>query len=684
MSPSKNGFTAMSTENFSAGPSPYDPYSRAKLGWINPIEVTDSLSDQAITGYMSSDSGQAYELMHSPREYFLVSNHKLSPPFASPWEEGFPGRGLLIWHVDTTGNNLHHVDHKLVDVEAAHGLYDNLGQENESPNDSTGKDSLDLYSLGVPTCFFNDSTKTAFNDTTNPTTDGYVCYDTLYGKWKQTVLTGIAVNNIQGAGGDTMWADLFPSIIYWGPDTVHITGDFVVESASKLHIFPGTVVIFDTTDDQQGGSDESKCELIIEGTLEALGTEDDSIQFLTASSTPSDSNWHGIIVESGGSARFNYCDLRNAYTAIYYGNSAQDSVTHCRFVNNFMHAINTHNDSLLIESCVIENDSIGGSNEIYGILCDGSSPTIKYTLIKNCEYGIKVASGKSSQASPLIEECGFYNIGEVGIWSTGLSDLDIKQSCFKGSFGKACIHVYRGTPEIYRCYMASEGSGIPIGMLFQTGAKGSVRHTTIWDYDSCAVEIVGYSSNPDFGTSDSAGNNWFERTGRYYFVSSSDSTIKAEHNYWGISDSTAIDSMIYGDVDFSPFLIRCYEPVPYYPDICSHLPPYDPTYSPCKIAVNGEEKIPKSFAISQNYPNPFNPQTVIKYDLPKPSHVRLLIYNILGQKVRTVVDEDQGAGRKSVNWDGKDDQGKDVASGIYFYQIKAGEFSMVKKMVLLK
>jgi len=64
--------------------------------------------------------------------------------------------------------------------------------------------------------------------------------------------------------------------------------------------------------------------------------------------------------------------------------------------------------------------------------------------------------------------------------------------------------------------------------------------------------------------------------------------------------------------------------------------------------------------------------------------VRLTIYNILGQKVRTLVYEDQEAGYKSVNWDGKDDLGKDVATGIYFYKIKAGEFTQSKKMVILK
>ena len=94
--------------------------------------------------------------------------------------------------------------------------------------------------------------------------------------------------------------------------------------------------------------------------------------------------------------------------------------------------------------------------------------------------------------------------------------------------------------------------------------------------------------------------------------------------------------------------------------------------------------IPKTYQLFQNYPNPFNPQTVIKYDLPNPGHVNVTVYNILGQKVKTLMDEHQEAGHKSVNWNGKDGKGKDVASGIYFYKIKTVGFEKTKKMVLLK
>jgi hypothetical protein len=94
--------------------------------------------------------------------------------------------------------------------------------------------------------------------------------------------------------------------------------------------------------------------------------------------------------------------------------------------------------------------------------------------------------------------------------------------------------------------------------------------------------------------------------------------------------------------------------------------------------------LPEEFSVNQNYPNPFNPVTQINYALPTDCQVTLGIYNILGQKVRTLVNEYQSAGYKSVIWDGKDNQARALATGIYFYRIQAGTFTQTHKMVLVK
>ena len=93
---------------------------------------------------------------------------------------------------------------------------------------------------------------------------------------------------------------------------------------------------------------------------------------------------------------------------------------------------------------------------------------------------------------------------------------------------------------------------------------------------------------------------------------------------------------------------------------------------------------PKEFELSQNIPNPFNPETQISYSLPEAAKVRLTVYNVLGRKVKKIVDEYQTAGSKTVHWDGKDESGSEVASGIYFYRLDAGRYIETKKMVLMK
>jgi len=102
-------------------------------------------------------------------------------------------------------------------------------------------------------------------------------------------------------------------------------------------------------------------------------------------------------------------------------------------------------------------------------------------------------------------------------------------------------------------------------------------------------------------------------------------------------------------------------------------------------AINDvEENLPKEFNLSQNFPNPFNPTTEISFALPVNAHVNLSVYNVLGQKVKTLVDGDMEAGYKTVAWNGTDHAGADVASGTYFYVLKTGGETFTKMMTMLK
>jgi hypothetical protein len=95
-------------------------------------------------------------------------------------------------------------------------------------------------------------------------------------------------------------------------------------------------------------------------------------------------------------------------------------------------------------------------------------------------------------------------------------------------------------------------------------------------------------------------------------------------------------------------------------------------------------KIPVSYGLSQNYPNPFNPETTIRYQIVDAVFVRLTIYNTMGQAVRRLVDKQQNAGYYEVVWNGRDESGLSMGSGMYFVILRAGEFSSMRKVVLMK
>ncbi len=101
-------------------------------------------------------------------------------------------------------------------------------------------------------------------------------------------------------------------------------------------------------------------------------------------------------------------------------------------------------------------------------------------------------------------------------------------------------------------------------------------------------------------------------------------------------------------------------------------------------AIENGNAVPTTFKLSQNYPNPFNPETTIKYQIPQNVYVTMEIYNINGQKIRTLVNEEKSSGYYTIIWDGKNDYNMAVSTGLYFMKMKAGDYVRVIKMSYLK
>ena len=158
--------------------------------------------------------------------------------------------------------------------------------------------------------------------------------------------------------------------------------------------------------------------------------------------------------------------------------------------------------------------------------------------------------------------------------------------------------------------------------------------------------------------------NDFVNRGVYHVFNLSANTVDAEYNYW--DDVCPQDTWFYGPVDYTPWTDDTHTGV--YTD-CTGVP------------ESGGER---AYA-SENFPNPFNPATAIRYTVPSPGGpVRLTIYDLRGRRVRTLVDEEKSAGEYLTVWRGRDDAGRELGSGVYFYRMEIGDYQVERKMVLLK
>jgi hypothetical protein len=118
--------------------------------------------------------------------------------------------------------------------------------------------------------------------------------------------------------------------------------------------------------------------------------------------------------------------------------------------------------------------------------------------------------------------------------------------------------------------------------------------------------------------------------------------------------------------------------------VFDYSPLFAGDYSRSALNLTVKKAIPKTFALGQNVPNPFNPSTVIDFAVPSTSKVNLAVYNVLGQKVVTLINEVKEAGTYKIKWNGNDEKGASVASGVYFYKMESGNFTKVREMNLIK
>jgi hypothetical protein len=417
--------------------------------------------------------------------------------------------------------------------------------------------------------------------------------------------------------------------------SVYVPCDVVVGSNFQLTVSPGCLVRFARSDSSHSGIDTTKCELIVQGTLVADGSEQSKPTFSSATSSPAAGDWRGIRLRPGNSNNLiDNCIIKYAYTGIDACSTTVtvDSCTVSSFSNDGIKAV-ASTVTLTRDSLLVASTGVRGIE-----LTSATSGTVDHNTITGSSSGVR-----------------------YGIEVKDYTDPDIRYNWIDGlKYGIKCTG---GSPTLlHNRVQGSTGNGIQCA----GDALPTIRYTTIENFQGTGVTAIDYSI-PDLGAYPDSGSNriYTSQSLSYYVANVAQDQISALYNWWGTK--TPNSKKFYGDVDYLP---------------CDTLDPGTSYALPLLPVVSPAPGAPYAM---QSYPNPFNPRTTIEYGVSEPwAHVKILVYDIFGRVVKVLVDKPQPAGHSSVIWDGRNERGEIVASGVYFYEVTIGDFRQAKKFVVLK
>lgn len=404
------------------------------------------------------------------------------------------------------------------------------------------------------------------------------------------------------------------------------------------------------------------------GKLTAVGTKQDSIVFTKNASAP---GWNGIF-----------------FNQIPPGSE----LAYCRIEYSVNRGLTINRSSVAIRNSTIsDNSKNGGFYEAGGgIYADAGSPLMMTdcSILRNgvTAYGIYSAGwggGIWAQNDLTLINCvidgngasavGFMGSGDGhggGIFCEGKTIL--KNCIVSNNYGQnrrgGMDVASTGTAEVINCTFVYNTNG-------GVGADGTTKIVNSIFYFNSRYQI--YQANITYcdvqgGTSDSSNIDYNPVfwSNTCFMIAPGSPCIDA-----GNPDPS------YNDVCFPPSLGGKRN------DMGAHGGP-----DACNVVVCGNitdvaqnnNNVPVGYALDQNYPNPFNPETTILYELPRASEVEVAVFNLLGEKIRTLVNQPQQAGQHRLLWNGRDENEKSVPSGVYFYRLRAGEFMQTRKMILMQ
>ena len=322
----------------------------------------------------------------------------------------------------------------------------------------------------------------------------------------------------------------------------------------------------------------------------------------------------------------------------------------------------------LIRYCYIfGNETSGTSNRGGGIYASSQTAVISNCRIysNTSENGAGISIGNGALGA-VVDSCSIFSNTGSGIQISYSEAVRVSRTKIYGNSDAGIRNALSNQTSIIHCTISGNGSAgfkhefSPSQGLDTLFILNSIIHANAqsYDVDNDTTLFASYSI-----IESGSGKLWFGQGGKDVDPQFANALYELS------STSPAIDA---GDPN-SPL-----DPDNTIADMGTHF------YQQPTAIEERDEPRPTGFALQQNYPNPFNPSTVISFELPVRSIGQLAIYATTGQLVRTLISGEYAAGLHHVAWDGRDDKGKRVASGTYFYQISAGVFQSTKHMLFLK
>jgi hypothetical protein len=464
----------------------------------------------------------------------------------------------------------------------------------------------------------------------------------------------------------TLWGDVVRDTILSGE--VWIAGDVVV--SDTLIIDAGTIIHVapdDMTPANYSGQDSNVCEIIVKTgdvCLDINGTLGNKVKISGWSNNPEEGDWGGIIIDkSAGSVEIEYLELKHADIGIYADGKDID-ITYSDFdscgTGVYIYGSGGVLEGVKAENCGDKGFYATGNSEGSSIIY--ASATFDSCIARNNYYGFYFGAYADS--------CEIFGHSKAEDNTLdGLlcrSGLTIGPTVYISDNGQNGIHnINSGSGVIKQVYIHSHSSGV--GCKSDSTSNPEIKDSYISDnYDNVSAN---HGARPCLGDSvNSLGKcNSIEDATRYHVANYNRNwTLMAELCYWGECDhQSQLPALnIFGSVDLTPYL--CVDQHPSW-----RLP---------------QHNLVRRNWSSKNYPNPFNPFTRIDYQVALTgSLVEIKIFDVSGRLIRNLLREKRAAGEYTVIWDGRDDGGRLVASGLYFSHVKIGrDYEVTDKLMLIK